>query len=93
MSSLDYAYKAEEIVAEGRVNWDQINAIKEWNVTVDVPELSDARIVGFILSCDRDLEFTKKTILEYFKVRLYAKELFNDRDLDHPDMQLQLDTL
>lgn len=90
---LVYGYVAEDVVREKRANRDDIRTIREWNLTADVPILTDEQIVGFLISCDGDVEFAKKTVLSYFRIRAYAKELFNDRDMEKADMQLQLATL
>lgn len=91
--SFEYGYAAQDIVNENRVTWPEIETVKQWNLNANVPILLDEQVVGFLLSCDRDVEFTKKTILDYFRVRTYAQNLFNNRDIERPDLQLQLATL
>ncbi|GJQ85955.1 hypothetical protein Trydic_g21803 [Trypoxylus dichotomus] len=91
--SLNYGYVAEDIVKEERVSRSEIEIIREWNRNANLPILIDEQIVGFLLSCERDVEFTKKTIVEYFKVRKHGKELFSNRDVQLPELQLQLATL
>ncbi|XP_025831223.1 alpha-tocopherol transfer protein-like [Agrilus planipennis] len=93
--ALEYGFKASDIVEENRVNWKDINEIKDWvekQKKTLIPSLTDEQVVSFLLSCNNDLEATKITITAFYNARNDGAVLFNDRNLDRSDIQLQLKT-
>lgn len=86
-------FTAETIINDGRTTRQSIDDVTEWLKTQDLPDLSDEQIALFLLSCDNEYELTKNTIKAYFSAKKFGPEVFNDRDLNRPDIQLQLRTL
>lgn len=87
---MKFNFEIDSVVNDGKITWNEINEIYEWNRTNNLPKLEKEQIVFFIIACDRDIEFTKKTIIEYFKARKGAPELFNNRYVELQELQAQL---
>lgn len=80
----EFAFAVETVIAEGRVSRDDIEEIKRWAETqTQLPEMCDEQIALFLLSCERDREYTKGTICAHYRLKGNAPELFDGRDLDN----------
>uniref|UniRef100_A0A6P7GF42 Alpha-tocopherol transfer protein-like n=1 Tax=Diabrotica virgifera virgifera TaxID=50390 RepID=A0A6P7GF42_DIAVI len=94
---MKFKFSADDVIAEKRTTQGNINLIKRWLFAADekyVPsKLSDEFIVLFLLSCNNDIDVTKKTITAYYKLRKDAPELFDDRTSEREDIQKALNTL
>lgn len=91
---LEYGFKADDIIREDKVARNEIETISEWTKDViNVPTLTEEQIVLFIIACERNLELTKKTVQEFYKIRENNKHLFNDRNVNNEDLQQQLECL
>ncbi|CAG9814862.1 unnamed protein product [Phaedon cochleariae] len=94
---LEYKFTSEDIIAEGRVTREDIEIIRTWlsNLKDDyVPEnVQDETIVLILLSCTNDIELTKKTIQCYYKLKKNGPEIYDDRNLKRPDIQVALNTI
>nr|XP_022902017.1 alpha-tocopherol transfer protein-like [Onthophagus taurus] len=88
-----YGFKSEDIVNSNRITQEEIDEIKEWALTQKVPRLNDEQVVNFVLSCERNIDLAKNTVIEFYKTRKDYKELFNNRDLDDDDIKSQLEAL
>lgn len=88
-----YGFTAQKVIDDGRTAWQDVEELKKWLSTQDFPKLTDEQVVVFLLSCDNDHEATKKTIEAFYYSKTNAPELFNDRNLERPDLQKQILTL
>ena len=85
-----YGFKAADIVAANRITQREIDELQAQLKEYDVPTLNMEQCVLFLLSCDRDIKFTLKTIQEYYKAKCGGPELFDNRSLEISDIQYQL---
>lgn len=94
--SLPYKFTAEEIILQGRTTIENIGVIKTWlqkSGSDFVPTiLCDESIVLFLLSCENNVEKTKITITEHYKLKAEAPELFDDRNVSGDDIKTVFDT-
>lgn len=81
--SLPYEFKAKTIIEEGRTTEKLTQEIRDWLSTTNIPKLQDETIVLFLLSCQNNIEETKKTILAYFRIKSEAPEIFQNRDMNN----------
>ncbi|EFA04835.1 uncharacterized protein LOC100141747 [Tribolium castaneum] len=82
-----FAFRAQEIIAQGRVPQEVFNELKQWCQSQKLPPLADEQLVLFLLSCYNDLEASQNTIHAHFKCKLSAPELFFNRDFGAEDIQ------
>lgn len=87
--SLQYKFSSKTIIEEGRTTKASIDEIQKWlpTETSFLPKVPDEFIVLFLISCNNDIELTKKTIKAYFRIKNRAPEIFSDRDMDRDDLQ------
>lgn len=90
---MDYNFEAKEVVEQGRTSQKAIDSIKLWMKDEDLPTIPDQMVVIFLLSCNNQLEFTKKTIRAYYKCMKNSPELFDDRIVERKDLQLACTTV
>lgn len=91
--ALQYNFSVEEMIEQGRVTREQIDALKLWLQTQDYPELGEQQVVLFLLSCNCDQEATKATVKAHYTSKLTMTDFFDDRDVDRADIQHQLDVM
>lgn len=92
--SLEFGFKAKDLVEEGRITFEEIEEIKAWTKSQkSIPEFSDELLACLLLSCDRDQKFTQKTIVEYLKAKNAAPGIFTKRSVDREEVQNQLNVL
>ncbi|XP_074041785.1 alpha-tocopherol transfer protein isoform X2 [Leptinotarsa decemlineata] len=85
-----YGFCAEDVIKEGRTTKSNIEAVKKWlSYNTHIPPMSDEQIVLFLLACDNDVEFTQRTIENFFKQKAASPELFANRDIDLKENQYQ----
>lgn len=83
-----HGFKAEEIVKQGRTTNTKIEEIKKWlTLQSHIPAISDEQIVLFLIACNNDIEHTKNTIENYFRIKYSAPELFTKRNIDSKEMK------
>lgn len=87
------AFQVQALIDNGRITREEIIVLEDKLQDVNVPPLTDEQIALFLLSCDRDLDFTIRTIKEFFKARLSGPELFDERCLEREDLQYQLNVI
>lgn len=76
-----FEFETQCVIDSGRTKKNHINEIKAWlNENLQIPRQCDQQVVLFLLSCNNDIELTKKTILNYYKDKCNAPELFCNRD-------------
>ncbi|KAF2881465.1 hypothetical protein ILUMI_24701, partial [Ignelater luminosus] len=91
MEVVEFGFKAEQIINEGRITKKDIDLIKKWLSTQNnLPRVTEEQIVLFLLSCSNEQEHTKTTIKAYYAVKKEAPELFNNRQMNRADVQKQL---
>jgi len=90
---LKLGFKADEIIKTGKVTRPQISKLRQKLSTLEIPELTDEQCVIFLLSCDGNIDCTVRTVNEFFKARCDGPELFNDRNIEEPDLQYQLNVV
>lgn len=91
--SLKLGFLADDLIEQGRTNRTNIEALRNWMEIQNFPGLSDEQIVRFLLSCDNDLEASKKTLTAYYHSKNELKKQFTNRDIDRPDIVQQMKTL
>lgn len=96
-TDLEYQFKAEDLVAEGRTSKENMEDIRMFVSSLNdkyVPKrIQDEIILIFLISCANNVALTKKTILSYYYLKKHSPEIFDDRDLDRSDIQLALNTI
>uniref|UniRef100_A0A6P7G3A9 Uncharacterized protein LOC114335458 n=1 Tax=Diabrotica virgifera virgifera TaxID=50390 RepID=A0A6P7G3A9_DIAVI len=96
-TDLPYQFKAEDLIAEGRASKEHVDEIRTFvsNLTDKyVPlRIQDEMIIIFLLSCAHDVELTKKTIVNYYYLKWHGPEIYDDRHMDRPDIQLAIKTM
>lgn len=93
MCSPKYAFTLSEAIKEKKVSPDEVTEIRLWMSCADLPEVSDEMIVAFIVACVRDIELTKKTIINYFMLKRKSPEVFDDCDIDRDDLRVASNTM
>lgn len=83
-------FKAELLYSLGEVDGKSVDIINEWMSTTKIPALSDEQVILFLISCDNNVEFTKKTIEAYHQIKNSLHEVFTDRKLNGIDIQSAL---
>lgn len=92
---LPFKFSVIDIIDQGRTTSKDIDLIKEWNMNLKekcIPILSNELVTIFLLSCSNDINHTKKTIENYYKIKQLAPVLFNDRNTDSEEFQLTVNT-
>ncbi|KAK9875980.1 hypothetical protein WA026_011080 [Henosepilachna vigintioctopunctata] len=92
MSVLKYEFTIEEVVGEKKITLDDVEQLRIWNSTVDLPTIPPELLAIFIIACERDLEKSKKAILAYSTCKKES-DLFGDRNIDNADLRLGLNTV
>lgn len=87
---LKFGFNVDDIVKEGKVTWEQINEIYEWTLTEKECRFVKEQLVFYIISCDGDLEFTKKTLQACVRIKKNAPHMFTNRNVFLPRLQKQL---
>ncbi|XP_068901556.1 alpha-tocopherol transfer protein-like [Tenebrio molitor] len=83
--TLQYKFKVETIIHEGRTTQSAIDEVKDLLKTTSLPVLQDEFITLFLLSCQNHASHTKNTIEAYFRIKKTAPHIFNHRDIDSDD--------
>jgi hypothetical protein len=83
--TLQYKFKVETIINEGRTTQSAIDEVKDLLKTTSLPVLQDEFIALFLLSCQNHASHTKKTIEAYFRIKKTTPHIFNHRDIDSDD--------
>ncbi|KAJ8956084.1 hypothetical protein NQ318_016537 [Aromia moschata] len=87
----------EQIIQEGRTTRENIEIIKTYMRNVNdkniPPGVQDEVIVLFLLSCNNNIDLTKKTVVAYYKCKKNGPEIYDDRNIDRADIQLALNTV
>ncbi|CAH1275671.1 unnamed protein product [Diabrotica balteata] len=96
-TDLPYQFKAEDLIAEGRVSKENVEEIRTFVSNLKdkyVPlRIQDEMIIIFLLSCENDVELTKTTIVNYYYLKWHGPEIYDDRQMDRPDIQLAIKTI
>lgn len=91
---LAFEFTVDDVVKEGKITREEIQELKKWSeVEEDVPNFKEEQLLLFLLACDRDLEFAKKTIREYLRAKRNGHNLFKSRDVEREDVKSQLEAL
>ncbi|KAF5273601.1 hypothetical protein FQR65_LT04600 [Abscondita terminalis] len=85
--SLKLGFTADQIVKDGRVTLQQIESVRCWSVTQNLPKLLDEQIVLFLLSCDNNIELTKNTIISHYAFKHRFPEVFTNRNINSSELQ------
>lgn len=93
MSTPKFGFTAKQIINDGRITWEDIDLMKTWLTTQNLPKLTDEQIVLFLLSCNNEQEPTQATIKSFYAVRNSAPGLFDNRTIKREDIQKQLKTV
>lgn len=94
---LDFKFTAEELISKGKTTEENVEKIRNWLSTAKekfIPiEIQDELLVLFLLSCDNDIEMTKKTIVSHYKIKKDAPDIFDQRNTEREDIQKVFKTL
>ncbi|CAH1953521.1 unnamed protein product [Acanthoscelides obtectus] len=94
---LEFNFTAQDVIDQGRTKREYIDEIKEWlpnsGDKLVPPALEEQMVILFLLSCKNDVEFTKKTILAFYRCKKNAPEIHDNRDLKRLDVKLALNTI
>lgn len=97
MMSLEYQFTPQEIIARGSISEESLNIIKNYVEHLDqrpVPKvIQDEILVLFLISCENDIELTKKTIMAFYECKKNGAEIFDDRDVSSSGIQQALNTM
>lgn len=95
--NLDFNFTANDVINQKRTTKENIDAIKNW-LFIDTEKcipgkIQDELIVLFLLSCDNDIELTKKTVKAYYKYRKECPDIFDDRRMERKCLQKAFNTM
>ncbi|CAG9861501.1 unnamed protein product [Phyllotreta striolata] len=94
---LPYKFTAEELIQEGRISRKDVEEVGTFVSNLNdkyVPaKLQDETICIFLLSCEHDVELTKKTIISYYLLKYQGPEIYDNRELNNTDIKLALNTI
>lgn len=97
MMSLEYQFTPQEIVARGSISEENLNIIRNYVEHLDqkpVPKIiQDEMLVIFLISCENDIELTKKTITAFYECKKNGPEIFDDRNMQSSGIQQALNTM
>lgn len=89
-----FKFNVQTVIDDGRVSREEIEEIRCWmQMEQEIPDLCDEQIALFLISCKRDINFTKNTIRANYRMKRNAPELFDSRDLERSDFLQQLQVL
>lgn len=95
--ALYYHFTPQEIISQGRTTAENLKTIRNFVESLNqkpVPRhTQDETLILFLLSCDNDLELTKKTILSYYNSKRNCPEIFDGRNMNSSDIQNALNTM
>ncbi|CAG9854123.1 unnamed protein product [Phyllotreta striolata] len=93
---LTFKFSVEDLIKDGRTTEVHLQQIISWLSTLKdsrVPgELQGELLALFLLSCDNDIELTKKTIISHYHIKNSAPQLFDQRNLDRKDLKQAFQT-
>uniref|UniRef100_A0A1Y1KHP2 CRAL-TRIO domain-containing protein n=1 Tax=Photinus pyralis TaxID=7054 RepID=A0A1Y1KHP2_PHOPY len=82
-----FRFTATDLISKGRVDAANIQSIKEWLASENLPRLSDELISQFLISTCHDVQMATVTIKNYFRIRQSTPEMFSER---HVEKMLQV---
>lgn len=91
-TTVELGFATKTLINDGRLTNEQLKQTRNWKLE-GVPQLTDEQIACFLLACDNDEELTRKTIIEHYKAKRNAPELFDGRNIDDEALQKQLGVL
>lgn len=90
--TVEFGFKTKTLINDGRITIEQLKQTRNWQME-GVPLLTDEQIACFLIACDNDENLTRKTIIEHYKAKTNAPDLFDARNVDIEDLQKQLNVL
>lgn len=97
MVSLEYQFTPQEIITRGSITEENLNIIRNYVEHLDqrpVPKvIQDEMLVLFLISCENDIELTKKTIIAFYECKKNGPEIFDDRNVQSNGIQQALNTM
>ncbi|KAK4878819.1 hypothetical protein RN001_011325 [Aquatica leii] len=87
MTELKFNFTALQLIEYENLQEESIENIKKWCATQAIPQPTDELIALFLLSCNRDEERTKTTVIAYYRIKNKAVEIFNNRSVNLPEVQ------
>lgn len=95
--ALEYQFTPQEIIAQGRITESDLNTVRHYVEHLNqkpVPEkIQDEMLVLFLLSCENDVELTKRTIKAFYECKKDGPEIFDNRDMQSDEIQKAMNTM
>lgn len=88
-----FKFQVQDVVEQGRTNQQLIDTLVQWLQDNDMPKVPQETIVEFLLACNNDLEATKKTMQSCYNCKKNGPEIFDDRNVNNPNLELALKTM
>lgn len=94
---LPFEFNPQEIITRGSTTEENLNLIRSYVEHLNrkpVPQvIQDEMLIIFLISCNNDIDLTKKTIISYYECKKDAPEIFDDRDMQSTSIQQALSTV
>ncbi|XP_044763490.1 retinaldehyde-binding protein 1-like [Coccinella septempunctata] len=88
-----YAFTLSDVIKDKKVSQDEVTEVRLWMLTVSLPVVSDEMIATFVIACRRDVDNTKKALMNYFLCKKKSPEVFNDCDVDSEELKIATNTI
>lgn len=94
---LPFEFTPQEIIGRGSTTEENLKLIRNYVEQLDrkpIPKIiQDEMLIIFLISCDNNIDLTKKTIIAYYECKKDAPEIFDDRDMQSTSIQQALSTV
>lgn len=84
---MDLAFDLNEAIAREDLSLKDIRSLRDPQIPGAPIDITDKQLALFLNACNRDLEYTRKVIEDYYVARKNAPELFDERDPTSPKTQ------
>lgn len=83
-------YSTETLIKDNQISCTDLQDLKEFLINENLPKLSDEQIIIFLLSCDKNVDFTKETIKLHYKIKKDYPKYFTNRSIDRQDIHFHI---
>lgn len=83
-------YNTEDLIKDNEISRTDLQDLREFLLEENLAKLSDEQIIIFLLSCDKNIDFTKETIRAHYKIKKDYPKYFTNRSIDRPDIHFHI---
>ena len=91
--ALPFQFKAETVISEKRTTQEALDTIKNWLKETTLPKIQDEFIILFLISCENDIDVTKKAIEAYFRIKNEVPQIFDNYDVSGEELKSIMDVM